>query len=135
MLEDKNKSTNETPLEEVIDNHRTQMVGVDADSEEYFKMVSSLSTLYKIKNEEDSIFNKKEDRLLKKKEFELKALEFELRKEEFNFKKREASRKDRFSPDTLLMVGGNLAGILLILNFEKLNVVTSKALSFVIKLR
>lgn len=43
-------------------------------------------------------------------------------------------RKERlFSPDTLLLVGANLAGILLILNYEKADIVTSKALGFVSK--
>lgn len=37
--------------------------------------------------------------------------------------------------ETLLPVVGNLAGILLILNFERAHVVTSKALSFVLKSR
>lgn len=39
----------------------------------------------------------------------------------------------KFTPDTLLIVGGNLAGILLILNFERLDIVRSKALGFVLK--
>lgn len=39
----------------------------------------------------------------------------------------------KFTPDTLLVVGGNLMGILLILNFERLDIVRSKALSFVLK--
>lgn len=39
----------------------------------------------------------------------------------------------KFTPDTLLIVGGNLAGILLILNFERLDIVRSKAISFVLK--
>lgn len=42
-------------------------------------------------------------------------------------------KEDKLKKDTLLIVGGNLAGILLILHYEKLNVVASKALSFVIK--
>lgn len=37
------------------------------------------------------------------------------------------------SPDAMLTVGANLLGILLILNHERLHVVTSKAMSFVIK--
>ena len=40
-----------------------------------------------------------------------------------------------FSPDTLLIVGANLIGILLILNYEKLDIVSSKALSFILKAR
>jgi hypothetical protein len=38
-------------------------------------------------------------------------------------------------PDTLIPVIGNLAGILAILNFERANVITTKALSFVMKTR
>lgn len=40
---------------------------------------------------------------------------------------------NRPSADTLAVVGGNLAGILLILNFERAGVITSKALGFVMK--
>lgn len=39
----------------------------------------------------------------------------------------------KFTPDTLLVVGGNLLGIALILNFERFDIVRSKALSFVLK--
>lgn len=38
-------------------------------------------------------------------------------------------------PNTLAMIGGNLLGIVLILEFERMNVITSKAMSFVSKLR
>ena len=44
-----------------------------------------------------------------------------------------AEKKWKFSPDTLLVVAGNLVGILLILNFERLDIVRSKAISFVLK--
>ena len=39
------------------------------------------------------------------------------------------------SPDTLAIIAGNLAGILIIVGYEKANVVASKAASFVLKLR
>lgn len=39
----------------------------------------------------------------------------------------------KINPDTALVVAGNLAGILLILNFEKLDIVRSKAIGFVLK--
>ena len=39
----------------------------------------------------------------------------------------------KVSPDTILIIVGNLAGILLILKYEKLDIITSKALGFVIK--
>lgn len=39
----------------------------------------------------------------------------------------------KFTPDTMLVVAGNLAGIFMILNFEKMDIVRSKAMSFVLK--
>lgn len=41
--------------------------------------------------------------------------------------------KDRLSKDTLAMVIGNLAGILLIVNYERLDVITTKAFSLILK--
>ena len=41
--------------------------------------------------------------------------------------------KWKVSLDTLLMIAGNLAGILLVLNFEKLDIVRSKAFGMVMK--
>ena len=41
--------------------------------------------------------------------------------------------KSHVSPDTLAIVAGNLLGILLILKHEELNIITSKALNFVIR--
>lgn len=48
-------------------------------------------------------------------------------------KLKEIESPQRVSPDTLLTVGANLAGIMMIIHHERLNVVTSKALSFVMK--
>lgn len=39
----------------------------------------------------------------------------------------------RLKPDTMAQIAANLAGIGLILNFEKIGVITTKALGFVIK--
>lgn len=41
----------------------------------------------------------------------------------------------RVTPDTLATIGANLAGIFLIIRHERVNVIASKALSFVPKLR
>lgn len=41
----------------------------------------------------------------------------------------------RVSPDAIATVAANLVGILLIIGYEHANVVTSKALNFVMKLR
>jgi len=39
----------------------------------------------------------------------------------------------KISPDTVVIVASNLLGILLILNFEKLDVISTKALGFVMR--
>ena len=49
------------------------------------------------------------------------------------YKLQEPEKGKPVSKDALLATAGNLAGILLILNFERVGVVTSKALSFVLK--
>lgn len=49
------------------------------------------------------------------------------------YRMKASEKPDKVSKDAMLAVGGNLAGILLILNYERVHVVTSKALGFVIK--
>lgn len=44
---------------------------------------------------------------------------------------KESTYKRRINPDVALAVAGNLASVLLILNHEKLNVISSRAMSFV----
>lgn len=39
----------------------------------------------------------------------------------------------KFTPDTVLVVAGNIGGILLILNFERLDIIRSKAIGFILK--
>lgn len=45
------------------------------------------------------------------------------------------NRPKSVSPDTLVMAATNILGIVLILNYERLGIVTSKALPFVSKTR
>lgn len=51
------------------------------------------------------------------------------------YKLQEISSPKRISPDTLALIGANLAGIILILSYEQTHVVASKALNFVSKTR
>lgn len=51
------------------------------------------------------------------------------------YKLKEIDSKKRVSPDTVATVGANIVGILLILNYERLNVVATKAIGFVAKLK
>jgi len=48
-------------------------------------------------------------------------------------KLKEKPSSSRVSPDALIAVFGNLAGIVLIINHERVNVITTKALGFVMK--
>ena len=50
-------------------------------------------------------------------------------------KLRDSNPSKRPSPDTLILVAGNLLGIVLIIGHERANVITSKAIAFVMKLR
>lgn len=43
------------------------------------------------------------------------------------------SARKPVSTDTLLVVAGNILGILLVINHERVNVISSKALGFIIK--
>jgi hypothetical protein len=51
------------------------------------------------------------------------------------YKLKEKNAPRQISPDTLLIVAGNILGILVIVAYEHSHVVTSKALSFAGKLR
>lgn len=51
------------------------------------------------------------------------------------YKLREKHARKRINPDTLLVVGGNLIGILIIVGYEHSHVISSKALNFAGKLR
>lgn len=58
---------------------------------------------------------------------------YNLKREELHLKKQESEKPDRVSKETWAIIGGNLAGIVAILGYEKANVIASKALSFVLK--
>lgn len=51
------------------------------------------------------------------------------------YKLKEIESRKRVSPDTLALIAGNLAGIVLIISYERAHVITSKALGFVMKAR
>lgn len=51
------------------------------------------------------------------------------------YKIRATEKPDQVSKDTLVNVGGSLAGIIAILGFERAHIITSKALGFVLKSR
>jgi hypothetical protein len=50
-------------------------------------------------------------------------------------KMKEAEKPSTVSPDTMLLVGANLVGILLIIRHEHVNVITSRAMNTLIRPR
>jgi hypothetical protein len=78
-----------------IDKAIRALNGYEIGSEEYVKILDTLSTLYKMKEENTSSVSK----------------------------------------DTLAVIGANLLGILLIIQHENVNVITSKAMNLVMKPR
>lgn len=51
------------------------------------------------------------------------------------YKLRQNDKPDRVSKDTLAIVAGNLVGILVIVGYEQRHVITTKALSFILRTR
>lgn len=49
------------------------------------------------------------------------------------YKAKSYDSTSRISPDTVAVIAGNLLGIMLILGYEKTNIVTSKAMGFVLR--
>lgn len=82
----------------------------------------------KLEQEIESIFEEMEELDLCSEEYELA-----LSRLETLYELQGMAGKTSVSKDTMLIVGGNLLGILLILKYEDMNVLTSKALGFVIK--
>jgi hypothetical protein len=56
-----------------------------------------------------------------------------LREREFEFKRTDAEKPDRVSKDALIAAATSVAGILIIVGYERFNVIASKALGFVVK--
>ena len=92
-------------LDENISALQTEVMGAlgSSDDTRYHELVKDLSVLYKLKLEET-------DRQLTR---------------------LEAENKMRLNPNSVLQAGTNLAGILLILNYEQLHAATSKAFGFI----
>jgi hypothetical protein len=51
------------------------------------------------------------------------------------YKLKDVDKSERLKPDTLLIVGGNIAVSFMIIEFEQKNIITSKFPSFMLKTR
>lgn len=125
---DQKKIHDNDELQAVIDLLIEALKNATPGDDDYAKMVSQLSGLYKIKETHTTIETSKLDALSK--DAQCKA-ETKLKNAEARIKEREANSKIPVKPETLALIGGNLAGIIAILSYEKANIITSKALGFV----
>lgn len=137
-------------IDGVIDDILTKLSGVESTSDEYSKLIDQMTKLIKMKeiiaNLEIKAFeaDAKKDDLHNT--FDLNERKFEAEQVKIAndwvheealiaIKRRESDKPHILSKDTMAIVAGNLAGIALILSYEKMNVIASKALSFVMKTR
>lgn len=126
-----------TGLYELILDHIKQMDGEDVKTEEYERAARSLKVLMearKIENEiefPEDAGSRKLDAEARKAEAESEKILAEIRKIEIE------NEKPWYQPsaDQVVAASATIFGIVAILSFEKVNVVTSKALSFVPKIR
>ena len=119
-------------LDEAIGRLFTRMSEVECDTKEYASMVDQAVKLYKLL--EIAAQAAQKDLEIEGKLLETQA-NSRLKDVEAELKQKELDDPKRVSLDTWAIIGSNLAGIVLILGYEKANVVTSKALGFVMKLR
>jgi hypothetical protein len=130
-------------LSSLIDEIITQMDGEDCGTDEYAKMADQLTKLYKLVQIETELKLKTNDQDLKSQELYSNTSNKEnelddkrrLLEVEIESKKDEIDRRRRVSPETWALIGANLAGIVVIIGYERVNVIASKALGFVSKLR
>jgi hypothetical protein len=119
-------------LDHAIDKALKALDDVDCGSKEYTAIADQLTKLYKMKEIEETLKQKELEALGRQIEIEATC---RLREVEADLKLKELNTPKRVSKDTLVLVAGNLLGIVVILGYEKAHVVTSRAMNFVMKLR
>lgn len=135
--------TPEPNAQSEIDRLFAILQGIDPETKEYATVVDQITKLRKLVEIDDTFDLKKADQLLKVQESEsansLKEKELNanlhLKKLDAELKEKDVETYGKLKLETLAPIAGSLAGIVLILGFERAHVVTSKALGFVMKSR
>lgn len=148
-------------LNEVIEQLINHLSTTPEGTEEYAACVDQLNKLYKAKeidlnlklkelellgkqNDLEIVHKQKEKELLinqalKENELVLRQQEIDancrLKDVEASYKEKESEDFRRVKPETLALIAANIAGIVLVIGHERINVITSKALGFIGKLR
>jgi hypothetical protein len=132
-----------TKLDSLIEEIIEQLAGHDAASEEYAKMADQLTKLYKLKQIETELKLKTNDQDIKDRELysTISIKENELGDKrllmdvEIESKQDEIARRKRVSPETLALIAANLTGIVIVVGYERVNIIATKALGFVSRLK
>jgi|SRR5688500_4427747 hypothetical protein len=109
-----------------------KMTDTEPGTKEFAALVSQLAALTKVREIEGNLQLKEADAQNKQHESNLSC---ELKLADIHLKEKEFEKPDRVSKDTLAIIAANLAGIALVLSYERMNVIASKAFGAVMKLR
>lgn len=125
-------------LTKVISDQLDKMTGTDPISDGYGKAVDNLHKLMKLKTE---ILKTETELLLEERKLNLDETKIGVEKEKLNLDEdklsfeKEKSASWRPSPDAVIGAAASILGIVAILHYEKVGVVTSKALGFIGKMK
>ena len=108
------KSQTEAELDTEIRDLLRKLKDLEKDSKEYETIVEHMSKLHKLKSEE---------------------AQTQIKIEEIEMKAKADWRLKPPSTDTMLVIAANIFGLLLITNYERENVITSKAFGNILKPR
>lgn len=136
----KHVDINTKAVDDEIDRLLELMSETNPETPEYAKIADQVTKLFKMKEidvklniQQIELVNKQNETDIKltqaNADCALKEVDTELKKKQIE------SIRFGLSTETWALIGANLAGIVLILGFEKANVVTSKALGFISRLR
>lgn len=126
------QSESATELNAAISRVLIRMEDFATETQDYIRLVDQLAKLYKMKEIEENLRIKLIDTNTKQLEMETNC---RMKNVEIALKRKDLDAPNRVSVDTWAIIAGNLAGIVLILGYEKANVITSRAIGFVTKLR
>lgn len=106
-------------LDNALESLYADLVEHPSNTDDYAKTASQLTKLHQLRMEEEAS-NREWVAATHAREAETRALELEATRHKYGVSK-----------DTLMIVGGNIIGILVIVGHERMHLVTSKALSFI----
>jgi hypothetical protein len=147
-----NDSPHATAIDGTIAKLLEDLDGLSGDSEEYSKTADNLAKLMKLKNESIKIgndfeienhkvqiemgklTNETEKTSVEREKLILDSDKLDHEKAKFDYEQ-EKDRSWKPSSDAVVTAAASVLGILLVLHYEKIGIVTSKALGFVNKMK